>query len=184
MKILITTCSALALAATLSLAQDKPAAPPPGAPPGGGEGRPRPNPEEAFKKLDANSDGSVTLDEFKAGPRAQQNPERAEGAFKRMDKDSDGKLTLEEFKSGRPPGGPGGVAVAAAAGRRQTETFQPAVIRNPLQRIAAVLPKAAALSLVAAASRTESLLNGRFLLKRVAVPLIRRTISPFAAVAV
>jgi hypothetical protein len=105
MKTLITTIGALAMATTLCLAEDKPPQPPPGGP--GGD-RPRPNPEEAFKKLDANGDGSVTLDEFKAGPRAQQNPERAEGAFKRMDKDGDGKLTLEEFKSGRPPGGPGG----------------------------------------------------------------------------
>lgn len=64
-----------------------------------------------FKKLDANSDGSVSLEEFKASPRGQKDPAKAEEAFKRMDKDSDGKLTLEEIKAGRPqrgPGGPGG----------------------------------------------------------------------------
>src|SRR5215208_3235002 len=99
MKRLITTLTALAFGATLSLAQDKPAPPPP--PGGGGEGgRERPNPEEAFKRLDTNSDKSVSLEEFKAGPMAQRNPERVEGAFKRMDKDNDGKLTLEEFKTG------------------------------------------------------------------------------------
>jgi hypothetical protein len=111
MKTLITTLGAMALATTLSIAQDKPPVPPPGAPGGapGGEGGRR-TPEEAFKRLDTNNDGSISLEEFKTGPRAQQNPERVEANFKRMDKDSNGKVTLEEFKAGRPqrPGGPGG----------------------------------------------------------------------------
>lgn len=109
MKKFLTTLSALALASTLSLAQDKPAGPPPGGP-DGKPGRERPNPEEAFKKLDTNNDGSISLDEFKAGPMGQRDPARAEEAYKKMDKDSDGKVTLEEFKAGRPqrPGGPGG----------------------------------------------------------------------------
>ena len=83
MKTLITTLSALALAGTLSMGQDKPPGPPPGGPGGpGGEGRRgRPNPEEAFKKLDSNNDGSVSLEEFKAGPAGQRNAERAEAAF-------------------------------------------------------------------------------------------------------
>ena len=124
MKPLITTLTALALGATLSFAQEKP----PGAPPGGGGGgqagggeggrRERPNPEEAFKKLDTNNDGSVNLDEFKAGPMAQRNPERAEEAFKRMDKNSDGKLSLEEFKTGRPPRPGGGAEGGGGGGRR------------------------------------------------------------------
>jgi len=104
MKHLITTLGALAFAGSLAFAEDKPAAPPPGGP----GGRERPNPEEAFKKLDANSDKSVSLEEFKAGPRGQRDPARAEEVFKKMDKDSDGKLTLEEFKAARPPRGPGG----------------------------------------------------------------------------
>ena len=62
----------------------------------------RRNPEEAFKKLDANGDNAVTLEEFKAGPAAKRNPERADEMFKRRDKDGDGKLTLEEFKAPRP----------------------------------------------------------------------------------
>ena len=107
MKSLITTLGALAFAGSLSLAEDKPPGPPPGGP--GGPGG-RPNPEEAFKKLDANNDGSVSLDEFKASPRAQKDAARAEEMFKKMDKDSSSGLSLEEFKSGRPqrPGGPGG----------------------------------------------------------------------------
>lgn len=61
----------------------------------------RRNPEEAFKKLDTNGDNAVNLEEFKAGPMAKRNPERADEMFKRRDKDGDGKLTLEEFKAPR-----------------------------------------------------------------------------------
>src|SRR5262245_16156607 len=103
MKVLMTTIAALSLGATLCIAQDKPPGPPPGGGGGGGQGgggggRERPNPEEAFKKLDTNNDGSISLEEFKAGPMAQRNPDRADAAYKRMDKDNDGKVTLEEFK--------------------------------------------------------------------------------------
>ncbi len=55
-----------------------------------------------FKKLDADSNGAISLEEFKAGPRGQRNPERAEAVFKKIDADSDGKVTLEEFKAHRP----------------------------------------------------------------------------------
>ncbi|MEO8353836.1 MAG: EF-hand domain-containing protein [Chthoniobacteraceae bacterium] len=108
MKILITTLSVFALATAFTTAQDKPDRPP-GGPGGGGRGQ-RPNPEAMFKQLDKDNDGSVSLEEFKAGPMGQRNPERAEGAFKGMDKDSDGKLTLDEMKAARPhrPGGPNG----------------------------------------------------------------------------
>lgn len=112
MKYLITTLGALACAGSLALAEDKPAGQPPGGPGGpGGKGGGRANPEEMFKKLDANSDSAVSLEEFKASPRGQKDPAKAEEAFKKMDKDSDGKMSLEEFKTGRPqrgPGGPGG----------------------------------------------------------------------------
>ncbi len=110
MKYLITTLGALAFAGSLAFAEDKPAGPPPGGP-GGPGGREKPNPEEMFKKLDANSDASISLEEFKNSPRGQKDAARAEEAFKKMDKDSDGKVTVEEFKTGRPqrgPGGPGG----------------------------------------------------------------------------
>ena len=109
MKKLISSLGVLALASALSLAEDKPPVPPPpGGEPGGPRDGRRPPPEEMFKRLDTNGDGTVSLEEFKAGPRGQRNPERAEEAFKRMDKDGDGKLTLEELKQGRPPRGPGG----------------------------------------------------------------------------
>ncbi len=100
MKPLVTTLSMLAIATSMMIAQDKPAGPPPGG------GKPRMNPEEFFKKLDTNNDGTLSLEEFKVGKRA---PAKAEEIFKKMDSDNDGKLTLEEFKAGRPHrGGPGG----------------------------------------------------------------------------
>lgn len=115
MKSGIFTLSALAIATSLSLAQEPPKHP--GGP--NGEKRDRPNPEEVFKKLDTNGDGSVSLDEFKAGPRAQKDPSKAEEIFKKIDANSDGKLSLEEFKAHRPPhhpGGPGGPAAPPAPG--------------------------------------------------------------------
>jgi hypothetical protein len=61
----------------------------------------RPDPAEAFKKLDTNSDGNVSLEEFKAGPAGKRDAAKAEEVYKKMDKDSDGKLTVEEFKAAR-----------------------------------------------------------------------------------
>lgn len=55
------------------------------------------NPEQAFKKIDANSDNSVTLEEFKNSPRGKKDAAKAEEFFKKKDKDNDGKLSLEEF---------------------------------------------------------------------------------------
>ena len=107
MKSGIFTLSALAIATSLTLAQE----PPKGGGGPGGPKRERPNPEVIFKKLDANNDGSISLEEFKAGPRAQKDPAKAEEIFKKIDADGDGKVTLEEFKAHRPPhrqGGPGG----------------------------------------------------------------------------
>lgn len=63
------------------------------------EDKPKPSPEERFKKLDKDSDGSLTLEEFK-GKAEGEKATKAEDRFKKLDKDSDGKLTLEEFKAG------------------------------------------------------------------------------------
>jgi Ca2+-binding EF-hand superfamily protein len=89
------TLAALFVSASLAIAAegDKPKKPGEGK---AGDGK-RPNPEEIFKKLDANSDGSVSKDEYMAGPRAKQDPAKAGEGFSRLDKDSDGKLSKEEF---------------------------------------------------------------------------------------
>ena len=96
MKPLVTTLSILALATTLSFAQEKPAGPPPA------ERKPRPTAEEIFKKLDTNNDGVLSLEEFKAGPMGKKDPAKAEEIYKKMDVNADGKVTLEEFKAYRP----------------------------------------------------------------------------------
>jgi Ca2+-binding EF-hand superfamily protein len=60
-----------------------------------------PNPEKVFAKKDANSDGSLTLEEFKTGlkDKALNN---ADKRFKKIDANGDGKVTLDEFKAGMP----------------------------------------------------------------------------------
>ena len=108
MKPLVSILSALALSTTLAFALDE-------APGAAGttstaaseskRGRKAQDPEKMFKKLDGNADGSVTLEEFKTGPRAQKAPERAEALFKRRDADGNGSLTLEELKTQPERGG-------------------------------------------------------------------------------
>jgi N-acetylgalactosamine-6-sulfatase len=49
---------------------------------------------KAFSRWDTDKDGSLTLDEYKAGLKGQEG---LEARFKHFDKDGDGKLTLEEF---------------------------------------------------------------------------------------
>ena len=73
----------------------------------------RPSPDKMFKRLDANGDGKVTLDELPEPRKAM-----FEGLLKRADKDGDGALTEAEFTQGiqaavgkpgnekRPEGGP------------------------------------------------------------------------------
>lgn len=58
-----------------------------------GEKKPR-DPAQMFKKLDVNSDGQLSFEEFK-GKREEA---RARKAFARMDADKDGALKADEFK--------------------------------------------------------------------------------------
>lgn len=57
--------------------------------------KPKPTPEETFKKLDKNADGKLSFDEFKG----KREEEKARPQFDAKDKDKDGFLTLEEFKA-------------------------------------------------------------------------------------
>ena len=66
-----------------------------------GEGKKAPNPEKMFAKKDANSDGSLSLEEFKSGLK-DKALENADKRFKKIDANSDGKVSLDEFKAGMP----------------------------------------------------------------------------------
>jgi hypothetical protein len=63
----------------------------------------KPNPAEAFKKIDTNHDGTLSIDEFKASPMALKDPVKTEELFKKKDKDGNGKLTLEEVSMETKP---------------------------------------------------------------------------------
>ena len=84
---LITTFAAVVLAGTFAFAEE--------AKPEAKGDKPKRDPEAVFKKLDANSDSAVSLEEFKTG---KKDAAKAEENFKKRDKDGDGKLSLEEFK--------------------------------------------------------------------------------------
>ena len=58
------------------------------------------DPEAAFKKMDKDSDGKLTLEEFK-GKRMGDKATKAEERFKKLDKNDDKSLNLEEFKAGQ-----------------------------------------------------------------------------------
>lgn len=101
MKKLTTILAALALGSSLSIAADekKPdaAADKPAA--GAAAEKPKRDPAVVFGKLDANSDKSVTLEEFKAG-MPKLDAAKAEQQFSKRDANSDGKLSQEEFSAG------------------------------------------------------------------------------------
>jgi len=65
------------------------------------EGKKAPDPAKIFARKDANSDGAITLDEFKAGMK-DKALDNADKRFKKIDTNSDGKLSLDEFKAGMP----------------------------------------------------------------------------------
>ena len=58
-----------------------------------------PNFEKMLKRFDADSNGSISLDEFKSAKRKKEVPaERLEKKYARLDADENGKLTLAELK--------------------------------------------------------------------------------------
>ena len=85
MKKLIAFLAVLAIGLTFAMAQDAPK---------------KHDPSKAFKKMDTNGDGVVTLEEFKAAYKGP-DPTKAEAQFKKMNKSGDGKLTLEEYTAAR-----------------------------------------------------------------------------------
>lgn len=59
------------------------------------------DPEKIFSRKDANSDGFLSAEEFKAGKKDKQLA-NADKRFKKIDTDADGRLSLDEFKAGMP----------------------------------------------------------------------------------
>jgi len=115
LRFLPTFAALIAFSSVASFAQDKaepkaeqkadakaetkaPDAPAPDAP-----AKPKLTPEERFKKMDANGDGALSLEEFlgKAKPEAKAAKEED---FKKIDKDGNGSLSLEEFVAGATRG--------------------------------------------------------------------------------
>ncbi|MBE2281925.1 MAG: EF-hand domain-containing protein [Prosthecobacter sp.] len=89
MKSITSILSILALAATLNAAEgDKK--------PEAGKKK-APNPEEMFKKLDKDGNGSISKEEFMASPGAKKDEAKAAERFGKMDKNSDGSLSKEEM---------------------------------------------------------------------------------------
>jgi hypothetical protein len=59
------------------------------------------DPEKIFSRKDADSDGFLSVDEYKKGMKEEQL-EKADRRFKKIDTNGDGKLSLDEFKAGMP----------------------------------------------------------------------------------
>ena len=99
MKSCIQILSILALASSLSFGEDTPA------PKKGGHA---PDPAKMFGKVDSDSSGSISLEEFKASPRGTKMGDKADAAFKKLDTDGKDGISLDEFKAGAHKGGKGG----------------------------------------------------------------------------
>ncbi len=104
MKVITSILSILAIGTMFATAAEekKPAAASPeaaaGAKPAEGA-KPKADPEKMFKKLDANSDGKVTSEEFMASPAAKKDAAKAEASFGKKDKNGDKSLDLAEFSA-------------------------------------------------------------------------------------
>ncbi len=86
MKALTSVLAVLALAVSVNAAEgDAPAK------------KKAPNPEAAFKKLDTNSDDSISKEEWAASPQAKKDAAKADKAFAGKDKDKNGSISKEEF---------------------------------------------------------------------------------------
>lgn len=62
----------------------------------------RPDPEQIFKRKDADGDGSLSPAEYKKG-MPEKALAKADERFKKLDTSGDGKLSLDEFKAGMKP---------------------------------------------------------------------------------
>ena len=100
MKLIISTFTAIVICATAATAAEKakPADKAAGEDPA----------KKAFKQLDTNRDGFISLAEWRMS--RMTDPAKTDAAFKALDKNGDGKLSYDEFKAGSGGGGAGGAA--------------------------------------------------------------------------
>ena len=98
MKVITSLLAILALSAITSFAADGDA---PKKPEGGDKGKAKGTPEERFKMLDKDGNGSISKEEWMASPFAQKDATKAGEIFTRLDKDANGSLTKEEMAAGR-----------------------------------------------------------------------------------
>ena len=68
--------------------------------------------EEFFKKLDTDSDGALSSEEFKTGLSAQTNSAAVEEYFNKLDSNGDGSVSLAEYTSHNKPTEPASPAAA------------------------------------------------------------------------
>lgn len=66
--------------------------------------KPKVTPEERFKKMDANGDGALNLEEFLGKTKNAEAKTAKEEDFKKLDKDGNGSLSLEEYLAGAARG--------------------------------------------------------------------------------
>ena len=60
--------------------------------------------ERDFKKLDANGDKKISLEEYVTKAKDDTKKTKMETQFKALDKDHDGSLTIEELSTSLPGG--------------------------------------------------------------------------------
>ena len=88
-KLIIAILAVTALGGFTAFAGDK----------GGDKGGDKPkHQKKPFEEVDANKDGKISLDEFKAA-MPKLDPAKAEEFFKKKDANSDGSLTPDEYNA-------------------------------------------------------------------------------------
>lgn len=68
-------------------------------------GKPKGDPEQIFKRRDADGDGFLTEEEFLAAAKDEERKSKMKKRFAKIDVNRDGKLSLDEFKAGVKPAG-------------------------------------------------------------------------------
>ena len=63
------------------------------------QSKPKADPEQTFKRRDADGDGFLTEDEFLSAAKDDDRKEKMKRRFAKIDANADGKLSFDEFKA-------------------------------------------------------------------------------------